>query len=247
MQRKFFILLAVVVALSFSCQQELDIEQPLILYPKILSVEPNSAKPGDVITITVENFKRPSINCNWWIGNGQVCIDSGTASKLFARVPWGISNGILFYKTQTDTIVGPPLSITSTCSSDVCLSSYTGTPIADSSSWVVGSTGIINKWSASISGDTVALTQYYGYGDDSGIRKTIRFIHRGNTILPLYANGTWANVEIQYTRAQPLAGYIAIDRWSIPGVLSGRVSTYLMHGFYGIPSWEDFNFYAVVQ
>lgn len=243
MHRKFFIALALVVVLSFSCQQELDIEPLLSRTPIILNVEPNPAKPGDVITITGRNFAAYHLDNYLWIGNQRFDADSGSATRLFARIPWGANSGTLSLKVATDSVSGPTIAVTQPCNlpsgSSVCLNLVPGTTITDSSSWVVGSTGIINKWSASISSDTITLTQFYTYGDDSGIRRTLRFRHLGNNILPFYVGGTWTYVEIQNNRTESLQGYIAIEHWNIPGVLSGRVSTY---NFYR-REWKDFNFY----
>lgn len=233
--------------LSLSCQQELNIEPPSLHSPKILNVEPSSAKPGDVITITGRNFAAYHLDNFLWIGDQRFDADSGTTSRLFARIPWGASSGILSMKTTIDSVGGPTVTVLQPCSlpngSLVCFNFSPGTSITDSSAWVLSCTGQQQKWSATISGDTISLTQFYCYGDDSGIRKTLRFKHQGNFLPPLYIDGTWWDFSFPYTYTEPIKGYITIEQWKIPGVLSGRVSTY---NFYRL-EWKDFNFYFVVQ
>lgn len=216
MPNKYFIVLALVVVLSFSCQQELDVESPPIVLPKILSVEPNSAKPGDVITITGRNFAAYHLDNFLWIGDQRFDADSGTTSTLFARIPWGASSGILSIKTSVDSVAGPTVTVLQPCSLQICVGNYLGAPITDSSSWVISCTGQIQKWSATISGDTITLTQFYCYGDDSGIRKTLRFRHLGNNILPLYVDGSWTYLEIEYTYTEPIKGYILSNNGRFP-------------------------------
>lgn len=85
----------------------------------------------------------------------------------------------------------------------------------------------------------------------SEILKRIRFRHLGSGVQPLYLEGTWVNYDgwfggdgdlpITYVSFEPFRGYITIEQWNIPGVISGHVSIDVNR------KWKDFNFYYEVK
>lgn len=149
MQRKFFIVLATVIVLSFSCQQELDIEPTVLLPPRILNVIPNRPKPGDVITIIGRKFSKPYSSNLIWVGNQSFGPDSGTPSRLFARIPWGCNSGLLSVKTSTDSILGHTVVVSPYCNlsngSTICFKFSPGASITDSSASVLDYNGQLQK------------------------------------------------------------------------------------------------------
>jgi hypothetical protein len=232
------------VFMATGCKTDSVTDQAAPVHPTITSISPNPAQPGDKVTILGTGFTPQYYLNALRIGGRRLSLDSSSSTQLYTRLPFDAQSGNVVLRIQPDSVVGPFLVINRGCSGPVCVTQYAGQPITESSSWVVGCTNLTSTWSGRLSADSVVLTQSYCVGDDSGIRKTIILRNLGNGVLPAYLGGLVERAPYgTWSVSDTLKGYVAIDQWSVPGVLSGRVSAFLASS----DEWWDFNFYCTVN
>ncbi len=231
------------------CHKDSTTQSTKDLRLTITAVSPNPAYPGDTLSIEGTGFELNYADNSLILSQRHLEIAGGSTTVLFARVPFSNQSAPIVVRTKTDSVVGPILLISPACAGLVCIRQKPELAISDSSSAIQDCLSRFVHWTVQSTGDTISLSQQYCYGDDSAIRRRIRFLAPVGPATPTYLDGFVDFAEYGvFSRTDTIRGYIAFKEWTVPGTLSGRVSTFItsLQPSWDFGYWSDFDFYCLV-
>ncbi len=153
-------------------------------------------------------------------------VDCIRGSVMYARVPYRAKSGRVILHSGDLSIEGPRFTVVHLCDDSVCVTNYSGPTIQESDAWVDTRSymGPVEKWRASISHDTVKLSQDFRFGDDGHIWRIINFELSRTDGPPRCIGGMIIDHELLGDDTLDLKGVAEIQDWDTSGVVSGRVS-----------------------